>query len=139
MGSKLDSEDWPYAIEHTTEHARSLVLLPSPKGLSFGARVVARKGVSSSERRGFVPGAGVDHLLVHRHTTNKEALVLVEKPDEEPQVIIGAAPVELSSVPWAVDYGQETADGRSEKYGLPGRSSRLQTANLSGCISRPRR
>ena len=107
LGAKLEGKYWPYALEHATEHARSLVPLPKPKCTAFGSRVAVRKTTSSAGRRGFVPRSDIGRLLVHRQTSTKEAVILIEPPNEEPQALTGSAPVELSSVPWAVDYGQE--------------------------------
>ena len=35
LGADLREKHWPYALEHGTEHARALVLLPKPKKYCF--------------------------------------------------------------------------------------------------------
>ena len=42
-GAKLEDKYWPYALEHATEHARSLALLPKPKCIAFARALLSEK------------------------------------------------------------------------------------------------
>ena len=98
---------------------RSLVLLPDPRGLAFGFRVAFIKISSTSERRGFVPRLEAGRLLLHRQTSSRKVIVLTDSKEGEPWTSVRTAPVELSSVPWAVDYGQEVVEEIVDKVLVP--------------------